>query len=72
MLEEQDYAMDDEAWKTFQEYLARRVGQPRFANARGVRNALERAPKPRPTAATPSPTPRPTTATTTPSPTETD
>jgi hypothetical protein len=27
----------------FRDYLARRVTQPRFANARSVRNALERA-----------------------------
>ncbi len=43
MLTEQHYEMSEEAAKSFQEYLGRRVGQPRFANARSVRNALERA-----------------------------
>ncbi len=43
MLEEQHYTLSDEAEKAFGEYLGRRIGQPRFANARSVRNALERA-----------------------------
>ncbi len=43
MLTEQHYDMSEEAASTFKDYLGRRVGQPRFANARSVRNALERA-----------------------------
>ncbi len=43
MLTEQHYEMSEEAASSFREYLGRRVGQPRFANARSVRNALERA-----------------------------
>jgi len=33
----------DEARAAFEEYLARRIRQPNFANARSVRNALDRA-----------------------------
>ncbi|MFD9114947.1 CbbX protein [Streptomyces bottropensis] len=40
---EQLYALSPQAHTTFREYLARRREQPRFANARSVRNALERA-----------------------------
>ncbi|MZD20417.1 CbbX protein [Streptomyces sp. SID5476] len=40
---EQLYALSPQAHITFREYLARRREQPRFANARSVRNALERA-----------------------------
>ena len=43
MLERQRYRLSDEAAKVFREYLERRKAQPRFANARSVRNALERA-----------------------------
>jgi probable Rubsico expression protein CbbX len=43
MLERQRYRLSPAAEKTFREYLARRMTQPRFANARSVRNALERA-----------------------------
>jgi probable Rubsico expression protein CbbX len=43
MLERQRYRLSDEAVKVFREYLERRKAQPRFANARSVRNALERA-----------------------------
>jgi probable Rubsico expression protein CbbX len=43
MLERQRYRLSDEATKVFREYLERRKAQPRFANARSVRNALERA-----------------------------
>ncbi|MGH3828096.1 MAG: CbbX protein, partial [Pseudonocardiaceae bacterium] len=32
-----------EAQETFRKYLARRMDQPRFANARSVRNAIERS-----------------------------
>jgi len=43
MLGRQRYRLSAEAEMTFREYLARRTTQPRFANARSVRNALERA-----------------------------
>jgi probable Rubsico expression protein CbbX len=43
MLQRQRYRLSPEAEATFREYLARRMTQPRFANARSVRNALERA-----------------------------
>jgi probable Rubsico expression protein CbbX len=37
------YRFSAAAETTFREYLVRRIEQPRFANARSVRNALERA-----------------------------
>lgn len=43
MLDRDNYAFEPAAGAAFAEYLALRVGQPRFANARSVRNALERA-----------------------------
>ena len=43
MLAEQHYELSPDAQKAFREYLDRRMRQPRFANARSVRNALERA-----------------------------
>ena len=43
MLSERRYRLSDQAQQTFRDYLARRMTQPRFANARSVRNALERA-----------------------------
>ncbi len=43
MLEEQKYELSPDAEKAFGDYLERRMRQPRFANARSVRNALERA-----------------------------
>jgi probable Rubsico expression protein CbbX len=43
MLSRQRYRLSEEAAGVFREYLARRMTQPRFANARSVRNALERA-----------------------------
>jgi probable Rubsico expression protein CbbX len=43
MLAEQGYEMGSEAEAVFASYLERRMRQPRFANARSVRNALERA-----------------------------
>jgi probable Rubsico expression protein CbbX len=42
MLEGMNYRFDDEAREVFAHYLARRVAQPHFANARSVRNALDR------------------------------
>jgi probable Rubsico expression protein CbbX len=43
MLQEQQYQMTPEAEKVFLQYIQRRMEQPHFANARSVRNALDRA-----------------------------
>ena len=43
MLRQQMYTFDDESRRAFAEYLALRVQQPHFANARSVRNAIDRA-----------------------------
>jgi probable Rubsico expression protein CbbX len=43
MLETLHYRLDEPARAALQEYVARRMTQPRFANARSVRNALDRA-----------------------------
>ena len=43
MLEQEHYHFSPAAEQTFRDYLVRRMRQPRFANARSVRNALERA-----------------------------
>jgi probable Rubsico expression protein CbbX len=43
MLESMQYRFDDEAKQVFEEYIERRVARPHFANARSVRNALDRA-----------------------------
>jgi probable Rubsico expression protein CbbX len=43
ILEEQRYSFSEEAEAAFRDYLERRMKQPRFANGRSVRNALERA-----------------------------
>ncbi|MGI8984214.1 MAG: CbbX protein [Acidimicrobiales bacterium] len=43
ILEEQRYSLSEEAESAFRDYLERRMLQPRFANGRSVRNALERA-----------------------------
>ena len=37
------YRCGDGARATFDDYLQRRIAQPHFANARSVRNALDRA-----------------------------
>jgi probable Rubsico expression protein CbbX len=42
MLEQQQYRFAPEARAAFAEYLAHRIRQPQFANARSVRNALDR------------------------------
>jgi probable Rubsico expression protein CbbX len=42
MLAEQMYRFSPEAQQAFEVYLKRRMQQPRFANARSVRNALDR------------------------------
>jgi probable Rubsico expression protein CbbX len=43
MLERQSYTFSPDAEIAFRELLSRRMAQPRFANARSVRNGLERA-----------------------------
>ena len=43
MLDTMHYRFDAEASAVFDEYLKRRMAQPHFANARSVRNALDRA-----------------------------
>lgn len=43
MLEEEEYSLSSDAEDAFREYLDHRREQPNFANARSVRNALERA-----------------------------
>src|SRR5579862_7497002 len=42
MLEQQTYRFDPAATAAFDEYIERRLKQPHFANARSVRNALDR------------------------------
>ncbi|MGO9271793.1 MAG: CbbX protein [Terriglobia bacterium] len=42
MMRQQMYAFDDESRQAFGEYLALRVRQAHFANARSVRNAIDR------------------------------
>ena len=43
MVAEHDYVLGDGAEEALREYLERRSGLPRFANARGIRNAIDRA-----------------------------
>jgi probable Rubsico expression protein CbbX len=43
MLEDMQYRFDDEAREVFRRYLDKRMALPHFANARSVRNALDRA-----------------------------
>jgi hypothetical protein len=43
MLAGQHYRFGEGARLAFEQYLVRRMQQPHFANARSVRNALERA-----------------------------
>ena len=42
MLCEQNYCFDSESHQVFLEYLELRMKQPHFANARSVRNAIDR------------------------------
>jgi hypothetical protein len=37
------YRFDDGAAAAMREYIVRRMAQPRFANARSIRNAIDRA-----------------------------
>ncbi len=43
MLEQQGYELSEEGEQAFREYIELRVEQPRFANGRSIRNAIERA-----------------------------
>ncbi|TJW10933.1 MAG: CbbX protein [Mesorhizobium sp.] len=43
MLDQQNYLLDDMATAAMADYIARRRAQPHFANARSIRNALDRA-----------------------------
>jgi probable Rubsico expression protein CbbX len=43
LLEQQNYRFGAGARQAFEEYLGHRIAQPHFANARSVRNALDRA-----------------------------
>jgi probable Rubsico expression protein CbbX len=43
LLEQQNYRFGPGAREAFAEYVRHRIAQPRFANARSVRNALDRA-----------------------------
>jgi len=43
MLAEQHYRFGDGARQVFRDYITRRAQQPHFANARSIRNALDRA-----------------------------
>jgi AAA lid domain len=43
VLEQQNYHFGAGAREAFEEYVGRRIQQPYFANARSVRNALDRA-----------------------------
>jgi len=43
MLKEQGYRLSDEGRKALEAYIDRRMAMPHFANARSVRNALDRA-----------------------------
>jgi len=42
MLAEQEYRFSPDARQAFREYVVLRMSQPRFANARSIRNAIER------------------------------
>ena len=42
MVDKQHYELDEKARRAFREYLVLRMRQPHFANARSVRNALDR------------------------------
>jgi probable Rubsico expression protein CbbX len=43
MVDRQGYAMSDDAAGALREYIERRIGRPRFAHGRSIRNAVERA-----------------------------
>ena len=43
MVDRQGYAMSEDAALALREYIGRRIGRPRFAHGRSIRNAVERA-----------------------------
>ena len=43
MLKQMQYALSEQAEAALREYIERRRAQPNFANARSIRNALDRA-----------------------------
>jgi probable Rubsico expression protein CbbX len=43
MLAQQDYRLSSQGEEALRQYIVRRMAQPNFANARSIRNALERA-----------------------------
>jgi probable Rubsico expression protein CbbX len=43
MVSQQGYEINEDAQAAFRRYIERRVGRPRFANGRSIRNAVERA-----------------------------
>jgi probable Rubsico expression protein CbbX len=43
MVDRQGYSMSEDADRAFRDYIELRVGRPRFANGRSIRNAIERA-----------------------------
>jgi len=43
MVAQMDYRLDDSAILALRDYIARRIRRPHFANARSIRNALDRA-----------------------------
>ncbi len=43
MVDRQGYVMSEEAARALREYIERRIGRPRFAHGRSIRNAVERA-----------------------------
>jgi probable Rubsico expression protein CbbX len=43
MLEKMHYRLSEEEVPVLRDYIARRMQQPRFSNARSIRNALDRA-----------------------------
>jgi probable Rubsico expression protein CbbX len=43
MVDRQGYVMSDDADGALREYIERRIGRPRFAHGRSIRNAVERA-----------------------------
>jgi probable Rubsico expression protein CbbX len=43
MVRQMDYRLDAEGLQAMREYIALRIAQPHFANARSIRNALDRA-----------------------------
>jgi ATP-dependent Clp protease ATP-binding subunit ClpA len=43
MLAQMKYLLSEDAREVLREYIARRMKQPRFSNARSIRNALDRS-----------------------------